>query len=107
MKLAPSFWENFEIPIIHKKSVFIKNILNLHFLCGPSFLGEYFPIISVELRNELEHYEVQLSDIMEPLFFHLYGRPNSLRSEFIRPLIVFAADHKMPYLLENLEEVGF
>uniref|UniRef100_A0A7E4VNK6 U-box domain-containing protein n=1 Tax=Panagrellus redivivus TaxID=6233 RepID=A0A7E4VNK6_PANRE len=67
--------------------------------------GELYPRITVELKKYLEAHDMPLQIVIEVMLNFMNPMQRHVRIEFVRPIIILAAEHKMPRLLREMEKI--
>ena len=64
------------------------------------------PIISSNLKVEMENRQVRLEQVLSPLLALMYGTGERISNNLIRSCLIFACDHGMKKIASELEEVN-
>lgn len=65
----------------------------------------YSPIISPNLKKELELHQLTLQQVVVPLLHLMYRTKNRVDQPLVRACLIFAHDHGMKQIIEDLEEL--
>jgi hypothetical protein len=62
--------------------------------------------VSSALKAELQRCQIQLAQAVLPVLEMLYGVTNRVPNHLVRACLIFAHDHGMRSVVEDLEEVS-
>lgn len=65
----------------------------------------YSPIVSPNLKHELESRQLKLEQVVVPLLHLLYGTIKRVENYLVRACLIFAYDHGMHTIVEDFEEL--
>nr|CAD2190273.1 unnamed protein product [Meloidogyne enterolobii] len=63
------------------------------------------PIISSNLKAEMEYNQLRLEQVLSPLLALMYGTGDNVPNNLIRSCLIFACDHGMKKIVKELEEM--
>ncbi|KAI6184088.1 BTB domain-containing protein [Aphelenchoides bicaudatus] len=81
------------------------DVMDLHNLgeFGRGSKGEYFPCITVELRNELAKNDLKFDGMLQAMLCFLHPPHQPVQKKYVRSLVIFAHVHRMDYLLNCMQ----
>ncbi|KAI6196927.1 hypothetical protein M3Y94_01165400 [Aphelenchoides besseyi] len=88
-----TFYANYGIMAIHNLEYF-----------GRGDSGEYFPHVTIELRQALQKADLTVAKLMETLLNFIHRQNYLLPQECVRPMLIFANVHRMPYIRLAMED---
>jgi hypothetical protein len=109
MVAGKAFYPSYNVMTLHNLDAFGRGNLGMSLLLIPEntlILGEYFPQMTVELIKELEKNDLHAVDLFYAMFYYLHPPHEPIQQKYVRPLLIFAHVHCMPYLLNSMENVS-
>ncbi|KAI6194359.1 BTB domain-containing protein [Aphelenchoides besseyi] len=88
-----TFYANYGFMAIHNLEYF-----------GRGDSGEYFPHVTIELRQALQKADLTVEKLLETLLNFIHRQNYLLPQECIRPMLIFANVHRMPYIRLAMED---
>ncbi|KAL7079401.1 hypothetical protein ACQ4LE_001071, partial [Meloidogyne hapla] len=107
---------NASIELDNKKLIYVNTGILQANECLEKFIGydgfgmkigqlKLRPIISSNLKAEMEYSQIRLEQVLSPLLALIYGTGEHIPNNLIRSCLIFACDHGMKKIANELEEL--